>query len=626
MLSYPERERLEQRLVGYDNSPDMVRISLVNMHLHEFGSPNIYEYDTLSSERRWSERYDVILANPPFFSPKGGIKPHSRFIRAKRAEVLFVDYIMKHLKPNGRAGIVVPEGIIFRGEQAYRQIRRKMLVEKYLIAVISLPNGVFNPYSGVKTSILIFDMRLAAKTDEILFVRVENDGRDLGAQRREIEENDLPEASEILQAWGQGEKTESDLALWVKKEKIAEDGNYDLSQERYKGTKAPRHEKWPLVELGDSSLFQIESGGTPKSTEKKFWDGDVHWTTLVDLPSDDFVTLITSTERTITQEGLSNSSARMLPVKSVLVSSRATIGRVGINLIPLATNQGFKNIIIKDHSRILPEYVSFMMKSLGPKMNALGSGGTYKEIIKRHFCSLQIPLPPIEVQGEIVAEIDGYQKVIDGARMVVDNYRPHININPEWRTVKLEEVAEINPKKSLIRDLPGDTEVSFVPMEDLSQREMLFRPEKSKLLGEVIKQYTYFQEDDVILAKVTPCFQNGKSGIARGLRNNLGFGSSEFYIIRPDEKKILPEWIYFHIIMPRFIKSGKACMTGTGGLQRVPRDYVAESKISLPPLAEQRKIVAEMESHRKIVDDNKVLIRVFEAEIKETINRIWEDE
>ena len=98
----------------------MVRLSLVNMYLHGFTDPHIYEYDTLTSEDRWNEFADVILANPPFMSPKGGIKPHNRFsVQAKRSEVLFVDYMAEHLTPTGRAGIIVPEGIIFQSQTAY---------------------------------------------------------------------------------------------------------------------------------------------------------------------------------------------------------------------------------------------------------------------------------------------------------------------------------------------------------------------------------------------------------------------------------------------------------------------------------------------------------------------------
>ena len=110
-LTPDEKGTLAANFNGYDISPDMVRLSLVNLYLHGFVEPHIAEYDTLTSEERWNEYADVILANPPFMSPKGGIRPHRRFsVQSKRSEVLFVDYIAEHLTPTGRAGIIVPEG------------------------------------------------------------------------------------------------------------------------------------------------------------------------------------------------------------------------------------------------------------------------------------------------------------------------------------------------------------------------------------------------------------------------------------------------------------------------------------------------------------------------------------
>ena len=123
-LTSEDRKKIGENLNGYDISPEMIRLSLVNMYLHGFQTPKIEEYDTLSSEDKWNEYYDVILANPPFFSPKGGIQPHNRFgVSSKKAEVLFTSYILDHLKPNGRAGIIVPEGIIFQTGTAYKELK-----------------------------------------------------------------------------------------------------------------------------------------------------------------------------------------------------------------------------------------------------------------------------------------------------------------------------------------------------------------------------------------------------------------------------------------------------------------------------------------------------------------------
>lgn len=194
-LTPDERAKLLKNFTGYDIGPEMVRLSLVNMYLHGFVQPRIEEYDTLTYEDHWSDDYDVILANPPFMTPKGGVRPHKKFqIQANRTEVLFVDYIAEHLKPNGRAGIVVPEGIIFQRGATYTNLR-KLILEKGLYAVISLPVGVFNPYTKTtKTSILLIDKKVQKQTGGVTFIKVENDGYDLGAERKPIKENDLPEA------------------------------------------------------------------------------------------------------------------------------------------------------------------------------------------------------------------------------------------------------------------------------------------------------------------------------------------------------------------------------------------------------------------------------------------------
>ena len=258
-LTPDERANLAANIHGYDISPDMVRLSLVNMYLHGFTDPHVVEYDTLTSEERWNETVDVILANPPFMSPKGGIKPHKRFsVQATRSEVLFVDYIAEHLSPQGRAAIVVPEGIIFQSGSAYKQLR-EMLVKTSLVAVVSLPVGVFNPYSGVKTSILILDKRLAKTSDSVLFVKVQHDGFSLGAQRRQTDGSDLPCARRHLHEFfaSCGAFENCAMALKVERAAISANPDWTLSGDRYRITddKASHFDLVPLgavVEILDS--------------------------------------------------------------------------------------------------------------------------------------------------------------------------------------------------------------------------------------------------------------------------------------------------------------------------------------------------------------------------------------
>jgi type I restriction enzyme M protein len=625
-LTPDEKGRLARNFTGYDISPDMVRLSLVNLYLHGFTAPNIYEYDTLTSEERWNDFADVILANPPFMSPKGGIKPHKRFsIQAKRSEVLFVDYMAEHLTPTGRAAIIVPEGIIFQSQGAYKDLR-KMLVENSLVAVISLPAGCFNPYSGVKTSILILDKSLARQCNTIAFFKVENDGFGLGAQRRTIGKNDLPQVQSELAAYLHALRSKSSIesilsitstTQIVPKEKIAANGDYNLSGERYREGAVANH-SFPLVFLGEESLFHVESGGTPKSDVEEYWGGGIPWATLVDLPATDFISQITATKRTISDKGLRESSAKMIPANSVVVSTRATIGRIAINRVPLATNQGFKNVVIEDPARAVPEFVALALTKLVPTMQAWATGGTFAEISKSKFCELQIPLPPLSVQQEIVAEIDAYQKVINGARAVLDNYRPHIPIHPDWPMVALGEVCSTSsggtPLSGNAAYYEGGT-IPWLRSGEVAQGNVfhseLFITEE----GLKNSSAKMFPINTVLVAMYGATA--GEVGILRfeAATNQAICG------ITPD-KRLSSDFLYL------FLKKDKPALirlAGGGAQPNISQKIVREFKIPLPPLATQQAIVAEIEAEQALVAANRELITRFEHKIQSTLSRIWGD-
>ena len=617
-LTPDDKGRLAANFKGYDISPDMVRLSLVNMYLHGFTDPHIFEYDTLTSEDRWNEYADVILANPPFMSPKGGIRPHNRFsVQSKRSEVLFVDYMAEHLMPSGRAGIIVPEGIIFQSQNAYKQLR-KTLVEEYLVAVVSLPAGVFNPYSGVKTSILILDKSLAKKTDRIAFFKVENDGFDLGAQRRESDKDDLPqvqsEIGEYLRWLRAGESVddfEPTQGLIVEKGKLAANGEYNLSGERYRETRIRNHE-FPMVLIGDTGLFRVESGGTPKSSVEEYWNGGVPWATLVDLPSTDFITEISSTQRTISERGLNKSSARLIPEGSVLVSTRATIGRIAINRIPLATNQGFKNIVIEDLDRVTPEYAALALIKLVPTMDAWASGGTFKEIAKSKFCELQIPLPPLEVQKEIVAEVEGYQKVIDGARAVVDNYRPQIVVDPDWPMVELKEVCSLGG--TITTDV--DLSLPYIGADSIeSNTGKLLKADTAQAQGVNGPVYE-FAGERLLYSKIRP-YLNKLTVV-----DLCGYCSSDMYPLLPNHSKVQITYLAAYMLSKVFNERIRGCYE-RASIPKINRSQLFGAAIPLPPLETQQQIVVEIEAEQALVAANRELIDRFGKKIQASLARVW---
>jgi type I restriction enzyme, S subunit len=160
-----------------------------------------------------------------------------------------------------------------------------------------------------------------------------------------------------------------------------------------------------------------------------------------------------------------------------------------------------------------------------------------------------------------------------------------------WETTTLREVCHIRPPKSEARDrVSADGLVSFIPMEDLGIDEKFVQAMQTKPLSTVVGSYTYFADGDVLLAKITPCFENGKLGIAGGLTNGIGFGSSEYIVFRPDPS-LSKEWLYYHLSREAFRAEGAAHMSGAVGHKRVSKEFIEGYSIPIPPLPEQRRIV-----------------------------------
>lgn len=180
---------------------------------------------------------------------------------------------------------------------------------------------------------------------------------------------------------------------------------------------------------------------------------------------------------------------------------------------------------------------------------------------------------------------------------------------------KLSEICVIWPKKSELK-LQDDLSISFVPMRDLKERKKYFLPQESKKINEVYSWYTYFRESDVILAKVTPCFENGKSWIARNLENWIWFWSSEFYVFRCQDE-IIPEFLYLIISSDSFLTEWAQNMSWAVGLQRVKKAFIEDYPIPLPPLPIQKAIVAKLDEAFTRIDRSIELVRGNVAELEE---------
>jgi len=400
------------------------------MFLHKFNNPNIIEYDTLSDDSKWNQYYDVILANPPFFTPKGGITPHNRFgVKSKKAEVLFVDYINEHLLPNGRGGIIVPGGIVYRASSAYRQVRKKIINES-LVGVISLPAGVFNPYSNVKTSILILDKKINKQMKDIFFVEVNNDGFDLGKTRKPIKENDLPIVLASIKNYLNNGVTNKFLNL-VSKKDILNSNDIGLIYSRYTKEKLTSEYEYFLID----DICDVINGSTPLRKNKSYWaNGTIPWFTIDDLREQGHY--INKTRQMITVTALKETTIKMVPKNSVLICCTTSVGECAFSEIEITTNQQFNSLVIKQKfkDKLLPKFL-FWMCTLIKKELLRNSGKTsFNFISGKKLKELSIPIPKVKKQKEILKKIEKELNNINHYKTVIDESNKNINdtINKVW--------------------------------------------------------------------------------------------------------------------------------------------------------------------------------------------------
>lgn len=633
-LTADDRKLLADNIHGYDISPDMVRLSLVNMYLHGVKEPQIFEYDSLTSEDHWNEYSDVILANPPFMSPKGGIRPHKRFsVQSNRSEVLFVDYIAEHLTTNGRACVIVPEGIIFQSGNAYKQLR-KMLVEQYLVGVISLPAGVFNPYSGVKTSILWLDKAMAKKTDKILFVKIENDGFDLGAQRRAIKQNDLPIMTDRIKQIKRSLQNESVIAkfddeksILVERSKILDNSDINLSVARYSttnlsGLKSEMISLSDLCDLQNGFAFKSQDY-VDKSNTLNFRMSNIRPNGDVDL---DHNTIYLPDEYTEKYSDYLLNEGDLVIAMTDMANDPKILG------VPTIIKQDSRNLLLNqrvgkfiniNRDKISLPFLKYTLNSLPVKnyYKSLGGGGLQINIGKKDILSLRIPLPSLSIQEEIVTEIHSYQKIIDGARMVVEYYKPRIEIDPEWKTVELGEVIEKfqygSSKKSL-----EEGEIPCLRMGNIQDGEIVWDDIKYAPSDEDIEKLL-LKQDDILFNRTNSPLHVGKTGIFKSDKKAVFAG----YLIRLkyDKTIIHGEYLNYCLNTPSAREFYQHVKTDGIHQSNINPKNLSTFKFPLPPIDVQRHIMSEVAREKTLINVSRQIITVFEQKIKDRVAKVWGD-
>lgn len=237
---------------GFDTDRTMLRISAMNLMLHSISNPDIDYKDSVSKQNEISSKYTVCLANPPF---KGTVDADSindnlkAITNTKKTELLFLALFLRLLKKGGRCACIVPDGVLFGSSNAHKSIRREIIEKHQLQAVISMPSGVFKPYAGVSTAILIFTKTGAGGTDNVWFYDMKADGYSLDDKRSEIQDNDIPDIiKRFRNLEGEANRERTEQSFFVPKQEIV-DNDYDLSINKYKKVEYVAKEYPPTDEI-----------------------------------------------------------------------------------------------------------------------------------------------------------------------------------------------------------------------------------------------------------------------------------------------------------------------------------------------------------------------------------------
>lgn len=297
----------------------------------------------------------------------------------------------------------------------------------------------------------------------------------------------------------------------------------------------------------------------------------------------------------------------------IILSIRATLGRPIFSDGVYCLGRGVAGI---SSNYLSKEFIRYYYICFESSLYSNATGTTFLQVTGSVLNKMLIPLPPLNEQQRIVNRIESLFAKLDRAKELIENtlaqfeqnkmailhrafigeltakWRKENNIDlSSWENGILMDFCKINPKKINTKEFDDDMIVSFIPMPCVSDIWGKIVKKELRKLGEVKKGYTNFCEGDVLFAKITPCMENGKSAIVDKLENDIGFGSTEFYVLRCDENKLNNKYLHYFVRQKTFRDEAKGEMTGAVGQQRVPKTFLENYKMKVPTIEEQQEIV-----------------------------------
>ena len=353
---------------------------------------------------------------------------------------------------------------------------------------------------------------------------------------------------------------------------------------------------------------------TPSKKDPAFWEnGSVPWFTIDDLRGQGFN--IKSTKQAITQHALDTTSVKLLPKGSTLLCCTASVGACAYSEIPLTTNQQFNGLVIKSEhkSELNSKFLFWMSLNLENDLKRNSGSTSFDYISVTKVKEIEIPLPPIEVQQEIVEELEGYQKIIDGCRQVVENYKPTIDIDPSWEMVELGNICELTMGQSPNSEFYNSEGDGL----EFHQGKRNFTNLYVNHSGVWASQFNKVAEEESILmsvrAPVGPVnITKRKIALGRGLcsiKSNQECSQMYLFYILQASKERLTE------------------SSHGSTFESINKNQLEDFEIPLPSIEVQREIAEELKGYQKIVDGNSTLIEIYTQKIQDRISKVWgEDE
>lgn len=412
ILNPNQEEYLKKKTIFGGEITSTARIAKMNMILQGDGHSGVQKINSLANPR--DKEFDVVVSNIPFSQPTKYSNLYYNGIAKNNGDATCILHCLRSLKDGGRMALVAPEGFLYRGH--LKEVRKFLLENAKLQSVISLPQGVFLPYTMTKTDILFFN-EISKRTDKHFFYfDVKNDGYSLDNHRKKIQGvNDL---QIVNSANFKDEKDTLSVGFSIIDLEEVKNNNYSLVGNQYakRGSKT----KYPEVRL-EEVILDIKDGGTPSRKKDEYFNGGIHWCVVKDIKPE-----IKETKETISELGLKNSSAKVWPINSIIISLGATIGNVGIAKIPVATKQGLAGIVV-DTKKIMPEYLFYILSNRTEEIQNMATGTTIKEIRPSKFKRLfKLPLPSLNIQKRIIENLKKEELKIENNKKEMEKAQKNI--------------------------------------------------------------------------------------------------------------------------------------------------------------------------------------------------------